>query len=486
MSRTSSTTSSLVNNSAPSQQSQPAQPAQLTQQAQSALDMGASYGNYFAYCLDRGNGLYTRLVPADLLPPTAGFIALQNDTRGMIVLPDPSTQSSPTMVPAAVNNHLVQGYAARQAQQDFGRLASKQAPPHSTTAPLAQRHGLPVNNNAKKHKVYCDKWVHEGICAFTQQGCKFKHEMPHDRATQRSVGLFQGYPNWYKKLQAQEEHHHHQQEQQQQPPFQMHGAATHVPTPAMAPLALPGPHATDAGSAQLQSLPKGLPYPIHAPSRVSTPPPPTPTLQPQSGAYQPFFSPFGSPTSNQPRTGMTAASANTTSDGHWRFNALNAASWRTPLTTNAATDGSRTTTSSTSQLTDNFARSLTLDGVTNAYQLQQPEQASAPTATANPPMSGLTGTTDFSSFGYGLGGFGSNYGLGRQLNSLEESSTNSSFGPIGPPAATANFVPSGVTSPTTALFQYRATQELSQIPQHEGRSNSWPEEEGGHLATTGW
>lgn len=59
------------------------------------------------------------------------------------------------------------------------------------------------NKIAKRNKVYCDKWVHEGICAFTQQGCKFKHEMPHDRSVQRSLGLFHGYPNWYKRQHTQ-------------------------------------------------------------------------------------------------------------------------------------------------------------------------------------------------------------------------------------------------------------------------------------------
>lgn len=47
--------------------------------------------------------------------------------------------------------------------------------------------------------MYCDKWVHEGVCAFTQQGCKFRHEMPFDENVQRSLGLFQGFPAWWKK-----------------------------------------------------------------------------------------------------------------------------------------------------------------------------------------------------------------------------------------------------------------------------------------------
>ncbi|TPX18439.1 uncharacterized protein E0L32_011680 [Thyridium curvatum] len=57
-------------------------------------------------------------------------------------------------------------------------------------------------NPSKKTKIWCDKWIHDGICAFTQQGCKFKHEMPLDKATQFSVGLFHGLPNWYKKQQS--------------------------------------------------------------------------------------------------------------------------------------------------------------------------------------------------------------------------------------------------------------------------------------------
>lgn len=53
----------------------------------------------------------------------------------------------------------------------------------------------------KRNKVYCDMWIHEGRCAFTQTGCKFKHEMPLDEETQRTLGLFQGLPSWFKKQQ---------------------------------------------------------------------------------------------------------------------------------------------------------------------------------------------------------------------------------------------------------------------------------------------
>lgn len=60
----------------------------------------------------------------------------------------------------------------------------------------------PKDSNSRKKKIYCDKWIHDGSCAFTQQGCKFKHEMPMDKQTQRELGLFNGLPQWYKRQQA--------------------------------------------------------------------------------------------------------------------------------------------------------------------------------------------------------------------------------------------------------------------------------------------
>ena len=67
---------------------------------------------------------------------------------------------------------------------------------HPNQRPQQQQHPQ------RRPKVYCDKWVHEGVCAFTQQGCKYKHEMPFDKFTQHQLGLFHGYPAWWKKHQA--------------------------------------------------------------------------------------------------------------------------------------------------------------------------------------------------------------------------------------------------------------------------------------------
>jgi hypothetical protein len=57
-----------------------------------------------------------------------------------------------------------------------------------------------MSQKQKRGKIYCDKWIHDGNCAFTQQGCKYLHEMPLDMETQMSVGLFNGLPAWYKRM----------------------------------------------------------------------------------------------------------------------------------------------------------------------------------------------------------------------------------------------------------------------------------------------
>ncbi|KEZ38618.1 hypothetical protein SAPIO_CDS10615 [Scedosporium apiospermum] len=141
----------------------------------------------FAYCYDRGNGQYTRLIPADLLPELKDIPRMQNSSAGMIVLPQPmgippagvASNTCPVVIKSP-RNGTAQASDSIQSQIDN---IVKSAP-------------------VRRPKIYCDKWVHEGVCAFTQQGCKYKHEMPFDRQTQHQLGLFHGLPAWWKKHQA--------------------------------------------------------------------------------------------------------------------------------------------------------------------------------------------------------------------------------------------------------------------------------------------
>ncbi|KAK7397853.1 hypothetical protein QQX98_012787 [Neonectria punicea] len=144
----------------------------------------------YAYCLDRGNGQYTRLVPADLLPPLNEVPARQPGPGGMVVLP--TLQSAPPQGVVEMNRPVT-------VKEHIDNIVA--------TGP----------GHRKKLKIYCDKWIHDGLCAFTQQGCRYKHEMPFDQATQHSVGLFQGLPTWWRKRQADIQKQRQQEGRQQRP-----------------------------------------------------------------------------------------------------------------------------------------------------------------------------------------------------------------------------------------------------------------------------
>ncbi|GKU01854.1 hypothetical protein FLAG1_05135 [Fusarium langsethiae] len=136
--------------------------------------------NGFAYCLKRPSGRYTRLIPADMLPVLNELPATQVSAQGMVLLPD-------------LNMKPPQGVAGMN-QPVTNRIDRIVA----TTSPVQQR----------RTKIYCDKWIHDGTCAFTQQGCKYKHEMPFDKATQQSLGLFHGFPKWWRDHQEELQKQH--------------------------------------------------------------------------------------------------------------------------------------------------------------------------------------------------------------------------------------------------------------------------------------
>ncbi|KAK3945880.1 hypothetical protein QBC46DRAFT_336048 [Diplogelasinospora grovesii] len=165
---------------------------------------------FYAYCFDRGNGQYTRLIPADMLPPLQDVPAIESQANNMVVLQIPpglapngrssnsepvswKSPPSPTRRSDPIQSHI------------DSIVASTPSPNTSPTSLSMVPH--------KRAKVYCDKWVHEGVCAFTQQGCKYKHEMPFDKATQHSLGLFHGLPAWWKKHQAEMSRQQREQEE---------------------------------------------------------------------------------------------------------------------------------------------------------------------------------------------------------------------------------------------------------------------------------
>jgi hypothetical protein len=55
----------------------------------------------------------------------------------------------------------------------------------------------PSNLSELGDKVYCTHWIRHGECDYTQQGCRYKHEMP-DRNTLASIG-FRTVPRWWQE-----------------------------------------------------------------------------------------------------------------------------------------------------------------------------------------------------------------------------------------------------------------------------------------------
>lgn len=53
----------------------------------------------------------------------------------------------------------------------------------------------PGSSSEQRDKIYCSYWVRSGECDYTQQGCRYKHEMP-DKRTLASIG-FRTVPRWW-------------------------------------------------------------------------------------------------------------------------------------------------------------------------------------------------------------------------------------------------------------------------------------------------
>ncbi|TEY37386.1 hypothetical protein BOTCAL_0522g00030 [Botryotinia calthae] len=162
------------------------------------------------------DGSYTRLLPADELPALNG-IPRHQGPEGLIIVPElqhgsPKPEFATPMIPNKVVAKLPplgppmfglnqQGGFRRpgdQTQLAIDSIVASSAGP-TTSVSSANNAMIPMGGPFRREKIYCDKWVHEGTCAFTQVGCKYKHEMPMDKATQVSLGLNHGVPNWYRR-----------------------------------------------------------------------------------------------------------------------------------------------------------------------------------------------------------------------------------------------------------------------------------------------
>ncbi|CAK7269364.1 hypothetical protein SEPCBS57363_003566 [Sporothrix epigloea] len=385
---------------------------QQQQQPQTTVEPTSHSGGFFGYCFDRGNGLYTRLVPADQLPPSAGYSALQSGCNGMIVLQDPLSQGVPGNEFDPVLQPKTRAYASARADAFMQRPGQGSVNVHFNS------------KIAKRNKVYCDKWVHEGICAFTQQGCKFKHEMPHDRSVQRSLGLFHGYPNWYKR-----QHMQHQR-------------AINMDAASRFPQALPelsvrqrhafsfDPHSTHfapkSASIRLDS------YPLSVPT-VPPAPPTTPLSLPQrTELYLPSVAGCSdSPAIDRSHLRGSSRSSSST-DSLCRTSGVHVPLWR-PSQRGAKMKNLYLDEDSDGYLAERFVRSLTIGELPKSRfgqsQSQQQQQPQAPQLRTPYPAD------SFSEWDRYRGCLGSLAAMDSKPPDylLGKIGEHGSFGPIGPP-----------------------------------------------------
>ncbi|KAM0798989.1 hypothetical protein BDR22DRAFT_857387 [Usnea florida] len=62
----------------------------------------------------------------------------------------------------------------------------------SRTTPVTSQPAAQIANK----KEYCSHWLHRGECAYTQTGCRYKHEMPADQETLEKCGIRE-IPRWF-------------------------------------------------------------------------------------------------------------------------------------------------------------------------------------------------------------------------------------------------------------------------------------------------
>ncbi|KAI4132851.1 MAG: hypothetical protein LQ347_002426, partial [Umbilicaria vellea] len=124
---------------------------------------------------------------------------------------DTATATNHPTLPSSASTH-----ALRQTNPSSSHAANTNptilppfsSSPAATTAtsntllpPTSNSSSSPTPSPKKKEKVYCSFWIRRGECDYTQQGCRYKHEMPTDRTTLRDLGITM-IPRWWREANA--------------------------------------------------------------------------------------------------------------------------------------------------------------------------------------------------------------------------------------------------------------------------------------------
>ena len=105
----------------------------------------------------------------------------------------PAAQRPGHDVPPHAPNDRTQG--ARGAGANVMHSMSNEDDPSTKTCRLDRVDMLQKKQRRRGKKVYCTYWLSKGNCAYMQQGCIYKHEIPKDQETWESLG-FHTIPAW--------------------------------------------------------------------------------------------------------------------------------------------------------------------------------------------------------------------------------------------------------------------------------------------------
>jgi hypothetical protein len=119
--------------------------------------------------------------------------------------PPRSEQCAPQQLPVSVtanNWRRLDDAASARSQEIIDNIVAQgsQSPAHKpeTTLRISRTPASsPRSSSEQSDKIYCSYWIRSGECDYTQQGCRYKHEMP-DRQTLASIG-FRTVPRWWQE-----------------------------------------------------------------------------------------------------------------------------------------------------------------------------------------------------------------------------------------------------------------------------------------------
>lgn len=158
------------------------------------------------HIIDRINTCHVNGAGFKQRPASSGpILHLNEQGRPATRSPPRSDQSAPQQLPVsatATTWRRVDDAASAKSQEIIDNIIAQGSHSSAHKPETALRisrtpSSSPKSSFEQKDKIYCSYWIRSGECDYTQQGCRYKHEMP-DKATLASIG-FRTVPRWWQE-----------------------------------------------------------------------------------------------------------------------------------------------------------------------------------------------------------------------------------------------------------------------------------------------